>query len=165
MQAKISLGFNFRHANYYNENKRTLIKALGIHFIVNVQGEARRFGFVPTLLNIGAGVIIIVLKCIIVIIIIATTLSIIYYLLSTNCMININLKSLISHLDRVSSSLHSHHNLWYCSPVLPQTQTVLQEEKVPGGEIYQKSNFNSTIYFRFRDIKQMKELRMKELRE
>ena len=54
-QAKIAQGWNFRHADYFSENKRTLYKAFGINFVVNVHGEARKFSFIPTLLNLGAG--------------------------------------------------------------------------------------------------------------
>ena len=54
-QAKISPGSNFRHADYFNQNRRTLIKAYGLTFIVNVHGSAGKFSFVPTLLNLGAG--------------------------------------------------------------------------------------------------------------
>ena len=54
-QAKIGPGWNFRRADYFNENKRTLYKSYGINFVVNVHGEARKFNFIPTLLNLGAG--------------------------------------------------------------------------------------------------------------
>jgi len=54
-EAKIARGWNFRHADYFNENKRTLYKSYGINFVVNVHGEARKFSFIPTLLNLGAG--------------------------------------------------------------------------------------------------------------
>ena len=54
-QAKISPGSNFRHADYFNQNRRTLIKAYGLTFIVNVHGSAGKFSVVPTLLNLGAG--------------------------------------------------------------------------------------------------------------
>merc|ERR1719334_1896463 len=48
-RAKISPGSNFRHADYFNQNRRTQVKAFGITFIVNVHGEAAKFGIVPTL--------------------------------------------------------------------------------------------------------------------
>ena len=54
-EAKISPGSNFRHADYFNQNRRTLIKAYGLTFIVNVHGSAGKFSIVPTLLNLGAG--------------------------------------------------------------------------------------------------------------
>ena len=53
--SKIAPGLNFRRSEYYNENKRTLYKTYGIHFKVNVHGEARKFSLIPTLLNLGAG--------------------------------------------------------------------------------------------------------------
>ena len=54
-QAKIAEGWNFRHADYFSENKRTLYKTFGINFVVNVHGQAGKFSFIPTLLNLGAG--------------------------------------------------------------------------------------------------------------
>ena len=33
-QSKIAPGINFRMSEYYNENKRTLYKIYGIHFMV-----------------------------------------------------------------------------------------------------------------------------------
>ena len=53
--AKIGGGWNFRHAHYFDENTRILYKSFGINFVVNAHGEARRFSFLPTLLNLGAG--------------------------------------------------------------------------------------------------------------
>ena len=53
--SKIAPGLNYRRSEYYSENKRTLYKTYGIHFIVNVHGEAGKFSFIPTLLNLGAG--------------------------------------------------------------------------------------------------------------
>ena len=32
-----------------------MYKSFGINFVVNAHGEARRFSFLPTLLNLGAG--------------------------------------------------------------------------------------------------------------
>ena len=46
---------SIRHADYYNENSRTLYKVYGINFVVNVWGKAGRFSLIPTLLNLGAG--------------------------------------------------------------------------------------------------------------
>ncbi|XP_064612212.1 P2X purinoceptor 4-like isoform X2 [Liolophura sinensis] len=54
----ISKGYNFRYANYYmedSESKRTLYKAYGILFIVNVMGRAGKFNVVPLLMNVGSG--------------------------------------------------------------------------------------------------------------
>ena len=53
--AKIAPGYNFRHAHYYSDNKRTLYKAYGINFVVNVWGRAGKFSIIPTLTNLGAG--------------------------------------------------------------------------------------------------------------
>ncbi|XP_064619728.1 P2X purinoceptor 4-like isoform X2 [Lineus longissimus] len=56
--AAIAKGWNFRYANFYEENgvdKRTLVKAYGIRFIIMVKGTAGRFNFVPLALNIGSG--------------------------------------------------------------------------------------------------------------
>ena len=49
---------SFRYANYYYVNatqKRDLIKATGIRFIIKVNGEAGKFSVVPLLLNLGSG--------------------------------------------------------------------------------------------------------------
>ncbi|KAI0212138.1 P2X purinoceptor 4 [Lamellibrachia satsuma] len=57
-QARIAKGWNFRYANYYYENgvqKRDLIKAYGILFVLKVAGEAGKFSVVPLLLNVGSG--------------------------------------------------------------------------------------------------------------
>lgn len=37
------------------ESKRTLYKAYGILFIVNVMGRAGKFNVVPLLMNVGSG--------------------------------------------------------------------------------------------------------------
>ena len=44
-----------RYSNYHEENRRTLFKAYGIRFIVEVRGEGRKFHILPTMLNIGSG--------------------------------------------------------------------------------------------------------------
>lgn len=44
-----------RHANYHEENRRTLVKAYGIRFVVEVRGQGGKFNILPTLLNIGSG--------------------------------------------------------------------------------------------------------------
>ena len=54
-KSKIAPGLNYRRSEYYNENKRTMYKTYGIHFVVNVHGEAGKFSLIPTLLNLGAG--------------------------------------------------------------------------------------------------------------
>ena len=46
------------YANYYYENGteyRDLIKAYGLRFVVNVDGQAGKFSFVPLVLNLGSG--------------------------------------------------------------------------------------------------------------
>ena len=53
--SKIAPGLNYRRADYYGENRRTLYKTYGINFVVNVHGEAGKFNLIPTLLNLGAG--------------------------------------------------------------------------------------------------------------
>ncbi|CAG0883151.1 unnamed protein product [Darwinula stevensoni] len=53
--AKVAPGWNFRYAQYYRDDVRTLFKVFGIKFVVNVYGEARKFSIIPTLLNIGSG--------------------------------------------------------------------------------------------------------------
>ncbi|CAG5126493.1 unnamed protein product, partial [Candidula unifasciata] len=57
-----SVGFNFRYADHFYENTsdayifyRNLYKVYGIHFLVEVRGQAGKFGIVPLLLNIGSG--------------------------------------------------------------------------------------------------------------
>ena len=53
--SKIAPGQNYRRAEYYEENRRTLYKTYGINFVINVHGEAGKFNLIPTLLNLGAG--------------------------------------------------------------------------------------------------------------
>lgn len=55
-KATIAPGWNFRFANYHEQNRRTLIKAIGIRFVIMVTGQGGRFSFVPLLVNIGSGV-------------------------------------------------------------------------------------------------------------
>ena len=54
-----SKGYNYRYAhNYFDEyvtERRQLIKAFGILFIINVEAKAGKFNVVPTLLNLGSG--------------------------------------------------------------------------------------------------------------
>jgi hypothetical protein len=48
-----------RYGRYYSDNgvdKRDLIKAYGIRFIIKVTGRAGKFSIVPLLLNIGSGI-------------------------------------------------------------------------------------------------------------
>ncbi|KAI4877408.1 hypothetical protein NFI96_011707, partial [Prochilodus magdalenae] len=54
-----SVGYNFRKAKYYVEDKvekRTLMKIYGIRIDVIVHGLARKFDIIPTLTAIGSGV-------------------------------------------------------------------------------------------------------------
>ncbi|KAK1787897.1 hypothetical protein P4O66_016382, partial [Electrophorus voltai] len=54
-----SVGYNFRKANYYVEDKvqkRTLMKVFGLRIEVIVHGLARKFDIIPTLTAIGSGV-------------------------------------------------------------------------------------------------------------
>ncbi|TRY75115.1 hypothetical protein TCAL_08494 [Tigriopus californicus] len=53
--AKIAPGYNFRFAEYYKTGKRTLFKAYGILFVLDVQGRAGKFSFIPFFINLGAG--------------------------------------------------------------------------------------------------------------
>ncbi|XP_028838263.1 P2X purinoceptor 1 isoform X2 [Denticeps clupeoides] len=58
-QARASVGYNFRHANYYTEDKvetRTLTKVFGIRLEIIVHGLARKFDIIPTMTAIGSGV-------------------------------------------------------------------------------------------------------------
>ncbi|KAM4620860.1 P2X purinoceptor 1-like isoform 1-T2 [Polymixia lowei] len=57
--AKASVGFNYRYAKHYMEDKqqkRTLIKVFGIRIVIIVQSLARKFDIIPTLTTIGSGV-------------------------------------------------------------------------------------------------------------
>ncbi|KAM7018312.1 P2X purinoceptor 4a-like [Tautogolabrus adspersus] len=55
----VAPGFNFRFAKYFKtpnaEETRTLIKAYGIRFDILVFGTAGKFGIVPTIVGLGAG--------------------------------------------------------------------------------------------------------------
>ncbi|CAL8143687.1 unnamed protein product [Orchesella dallaii] len=48
------ISWNFRTAEYHEENRRTLFKTYGIKFIVKVTGQAGKFNFVPLLINLGS---------------------------------------------------------------------------------------------------------------
>ena len=45
-----STGWNFRYGNYHEENRRTLIKAYGLKFLLNVSGNAGRFDVTQTII-------------------------------------------------------------------------------------------------------------------
>ena len=48
-------GWNFRFANYHEENRRTLIKAYGIKFLINVSGKAGKFDLKNTVILLVTG--------------------------------------------------------------------------------------------------------------
>jgi len=50
-----TFGWNFRHAHFHEEGRRTLYKAYGIKFVVIVQGRAGKFHLKNTVINIVAG--------------------------------------------------------------------------------------------------------------
>lgn len=54
-KAKLAKGWNFRFANYFSDNTRSLYKAYGIKYIVIVHGKGGKFSVVPLLINIGSG--------------------------------------------------------------------------------------------------------------
>ncbi|KAL7834907.1 hypothetical protein SRHO_G00291540 [Serrasalmus rhombeus] len=57
--SQASVGYNFRTAKYYMEDKvekRTLMKIFGIRIDIVVHGLARKFDIIPTLTAIGSGV-------------------------------------------------------------------------------------------------------------
>uniref|UniRef100_A0A674ACC7 P2X purinoceptor n=1 Tax=Salmo trutta TaxID=8032 RepID=A0A674ACC7_SALTR len=57
--ARASVGYNFRYAKHYMEDKqekRTLLKVFGIRFDIIVRSVATKFDIIPTLTAIGSGV-------------------------------------------------------------------------------------------------------------
>lgn len=48
-------GWNFRFANYHEENRRTLIKAYGIKFLISVNGKAGKFDLKNSVILIVTG--------------------------------------------------------------------------------------------------------------
>ena len=48
-------GWNFRHAWYHEENRRTLIKAYGMKFLININGNAGKFDITRTSIIIVTG--------------------------------------------------------------------------------------------------------------
>ncbi|XP_022241527.1 P2X purinoceptor 4-like isoform X2 [Limulus polyphemus] len=54
-KAKLAKGWNFRFANYFSDNTRSLYKVYGIKYVVIVHGKGGKFNFVPLLINIGSG--------------------------------------------------------------------------------------------------------------
>ncbi|XP_068188113.1 P2X purinoceptor 1 isoform X2 [Antennarius striatus] len=58
-RARASVGYNFRYAKHYMEDKiqkRTLLKVFGIRLDIIVHSVARKFDIIPTLTAIGSGV-------------------------------------------------------------------------------------------------------------
>ena len=48
-------GWNFRHALYHEEHRRTLVKAYGIKFLITVNGKAGKFDITRTVVIIVTG--------------------------------------------------------------------------------------------------------------
>ena len=48
-------GWNFRHAYYHEENRRTLVKAYGLKFLVVVDGRASKFDLKNTVIVLVTG--------------------------------------------------------------------------------------------------------------
>ncbi|ODM98124.1 P2X purinoceptor 4 [Orchesella cincta] len=55
-QAEVSPGFNFLSTTYHEENRRTLTRSYGLKFLIDVEGEGRKFDSVKLILAIGASV-------------------------------------------------------------------------------------------------------------
>lgn len=64
-EAKLAPGWNFRYANYFADNRRTLYKLYGIRLAISVVGQAGKFRIVPLLINIGAGLGLLALEVVI----------------------------------------------------------------------------------------------------
>ncbi|XP_015908917.1 P2X purinoceptor 4 [Parasteatoda tepidariorum] len=54
-EAKLAPGWNFRYANYFSDDRRTLYKLFGIRLAITVVGQAGQFRIIPLLQNVGAG--------------------------------------------------------------------------------------------------------------
>ena len=50
-----TFGWNFRHAYYHEENRRTLVKAYGLKFLVVVDGRASKFDLKNTVIVLVTG--------------------------------------------------------------------------------------------------------------
>ena len=48
-------GWNFRHGKYHEENRRTLTKAYGLKFLLNVSGNAGKFDLTKTVIILVTG--------------------------------------------------------------------------------------------------------------
>eukprot|EP00095_Tigriopus_kingsejongensis_P001653 snap_masked-scaffold801_size95070-processed-gene-0.12 protein:Tk01653 transcript:snap_masked-scaffold801_size95070-processed-gene-0.12-mRNA-1 annotation:"hypothetical protein DAPPUDRAFT_206200" len=51
----LDTGWNFRHALFHENGRRTLIKAYGLRFVIIVDGLAGKFSLRNTILNVGNG--------------------------------------------------------------------------------------------------------------
>ena len=58
-----SSGWNFRHAKYHDENRRTLIKAYGMKFLINVNGKASKFDLTKTIIILITGMLYLTVVC------------------------------------------------------------------------------------------------------
>ena len=50
-----TFGWNFRHAHYHEENRRTLVKAYGLKFMVVVDGRGSKFDLKNTVIVLVTG--------------------------------------------------------------------------------------------------------------
>ena len=50
-----NFGWNFRHAQYHEENRRTLVKAYGLKFLVVIDGQASKFDLKNTVIVLVTG--------------------------------------------------------------------------------------------------------------
>ncbi|CAL8113455.1 unnamed protein product [Orchesella dallaii] len=53
-QAYVAPGFNFLSTTYHEENRRTLTRSYGLKFVIDVDGQGRKFDPVKLILAIGA---------------------------------------------------------------------------------------------------------------
>lgn len=51
----LDTGWNFRHAQFHETGRRTLLKAYGLRFVILVDGLAGKFSLRNTILNVGNG--------------------------------------------------------------------------------------------------------------
>ena len=49
-------GWNFRTAQYHEQNRRTLFKAHGLKFLLNVKGQAGKFDLTKTIIIVVTGI-------------------------------------------------------------------------------------------------------------
>jgi hypothetical protein len=50
-----NFGWNFRHGQYHEENRRTLVKAYGLKFLVVIDGQASKFDLKNTVIVLVTG--------------------------------------------------------------------------------------------------------------